>query len=55
MVRFLRGNFISTDGFALQDFEDCTIGDIDDAQFIFIGEQDINDCSFDFATFFQRT
>lgn len=54
-VRFLKGIFLSNAGFALQDFEDCAIGDIVDTPFTFIGEEDTNDCAFDAATFIQRT
>lgn len=54
MLRFLRGNFEPQDGYALQDFEACTVGSIDDSPFIFIGETDTNGCSFEAATFEPR-
>lgn len=53
-VRLLRGTFGSTQGWALQDFESCSTGDITDTPFTFVGEEDVNGLSMEPATFLQR-
>lgn len=55
MLRFFKGIFGAVDGFAIQDFEDVSLGDITETPFEFIGEERANGCKFYPANFGQRT
>lgn len=54
MVRFLRGIFLAVDGYALQDFEAVSLGDITETPFEFIGQESVNGCRFEPALFIER-